>query len=94
VRGWVTEERGDGILVTFIGGNDNHAPQALYRVSISANGEVSVPPHELKDPVPTEIHVFWNLWTGIPLYIATPPNGTIWNLSKGKISLVKRGAAK
>jgi hypothetical protein len=44
--------------------------------------------------VPTEIHVFWNLWTGIPLDILTPPNGTIWNISKGQISLVKRGAAK
>jgi hypothetical protein len=46
------------------------------------------------DPVPTEIHVFWNLWTGIPLDILTPPNGTIWNISKGQISLVKRGVAK
>ena len=45
----------------------------------------------LLDPVPTEVHVFWNLWTGIPLYIATPPNGTIWKISKGAISLVKRG---
>jgi hypothetical protein len=204
VRGWITEERNDGILVTFISGNDDHAPQALYRVSISTNGDVSGPPQELKvpealtdsesgaaaarafalkspfqrcaddyntvvlpadsspspnwavyllpatkdvsriplggahrlefdstrqnlvsergftkaclvlgdpkgdskhrpvglftthllDPVPTEVHVFWNLWTGIPLYIATPPNGTIWKISKGQISLVKRGEAK
>jgi hypothetical protein len=42
----------------------------------------------------TEIHVFWNPWAGIPLDIATPPNGTIWSLSKGKISLVQRGKAK
>jgi hypothetical protein len=48
----------------------------------------------LMDSVPTEIHVFWNLWTGIPLDILTPPNGTIWNLSKGRISLVQRRVAK
>ena len=45
----------------------------------------------LMDPVPTEIHVFWNLWAGIPLYISTPPNGTVWGISKGHISLMKRG---
>jgi hypothetical protein len=204
VRGWITESQGEGILVTFISGDANEAPQALYRVSVSKGGEVTGPPQELKtpqaltefesgaaaarifaakysfqpcaeryntvvlpadssaspnwvvylipgtqdalriplggahrlaldataqhlvnergftrsclvlgdpkgnakqrpvmlatthfmDPVPTEIHVFWNLWTGIPLDILTPPNGTIWNISKGQISLVKRGVAK
>lgn len=204
IRGWITEARGDGILVTIISGDGNEVPQALYRVSVSKEGDVTGPPEELKvppaltefesraaaarlfaakysfqpcadryntvvlpadssatpnwvvylipgtldalriplggahrleldataehlvnersftrsclvlgdpksdpkkrpvglfvthlmDPVPTEIHVFWNLWAGIPLYISTPPNGTIWNLSKGHISLVKRGGAK
>jgi hypothetical protein len=45
------------------------------------------------DPVPTEIHVFWNLWTGIPLDILTTSNGAVWNISKGQISLVQRRAA-
>jgi hypothetical protein len=204
VRGWITEEKGDDIVVTFIGAEDHHLRQALYRVNVSKEGRVTGPPQELKvpedlnesasgaaaartfalkapfprctddyntvvlpgdasatpnwvvyilpatkdpnhiplggahryeldttgqhlisergftksclvlgdpkgdpkrrpaglvathllDPVPTEIHVFWNLWAGIPLYIATPPNGTICNISKGAISLVQRGKAK
>jgi hypothetical protein len=203
-RGWITESQGEGILVTFIGGDANEAPRALYRVGVSKAGEVTEPPQELKvpqaltefesgaaaarlfaakysfqpcaeryntvvlpsdssptpnwvvylipgtqdalriplggahrleldatgehlinergftrscvvlgdpkadpkhrpvmlvathllDPVPTEIHVFWNLWVGIPLDILTPPNGTVWNISKGHISLVRRGGAK
>jgi hypothetical protein len=48
----------------------------------------------LLDAVPTEIHVFWNLWAGIPLDIATPPNGAIWKIVKGEISLVERGKPK
>jgi hypothetical protein len=204
VRGWITESQGEGILVTFIGGDANEAPQALYRVSVSKEGEATGPPQELKvplaltefesraaaarlfaasysfqpctehyntvvlpadssaspnwvvylipgtqdalriplggahrleldakaehlinergftrsclvlgdpkgnakqrpvmlvashllDPVPTEIHVFWNLWVGIPLDILTTSNGTIWNISKGHIALVQRRGAK
>jgi hypothetical protein len=204
IRGWITEQQGEGILVTIISGDANEVPQALYRVIVSKEGEVTGPPQELKvpealtefesdaaearlfaakysfqpcvdryntvvlpadssatpnwvvylipgtqdalriplggahrleldataqhlinergftrsclvlgdpkgnakqrpvmlvashllDAVPTEIHVFWNLWSGIPLDIMTPPYGTIWNLSKGHISLVKRGTAK
>ena len=204
MHGWITESQGDGILVTFISGNENEAPQALYRVSVSKEGEVSGPPQELKvpealtefesraaaarlfaakysfqpcaeryntvvlpadssatpnwvvylipatqdalriplggahrleldataehlisergftrscvvlgdlkadpkhrpvglvathlmDPVPTEIHVFWNLWAGIPLDILTTSNGAVWNISKGHISLVQRRGAK
>jgi hypothetical protein len=204
VRGWITEEKGDDIVVTFIGAEDHQPRQALYRVKVSKEGQVTGPPQELKvpedltdsesgaaaartfalkssfprcaddyntvvlpadasatpnwvvyilpatkdanrmplggahryeldptgknsisergftkaclvlgdpkgdpkkrpvglftthllDAVPTEIHVFWNLWAGIPLYISTPPNGTIWSISKGKISLVQRGKAK
>ena len=30
----------------------------------------------LLDPVPTEIHVFWNVWTGIPLDIMHAP---VWH---------------
>ena len=204
MRGWITAEQGEGVLVTFISGDVNEAPQALYRVSVSRQGEVTGPPQELKvpqaltkfesgaaaarrfaskysfqpcaeryntvvlpadssaspnwvvyllpatqdalriplggayrleldasgqqliaergftrscvvlgdpkadakhrpvmlvtthlvDPVPTEIHVFWNLWTGIPLDILTTSNGTIWNISKGHIALVQRRGAK
>lgn len=204
IRGWITEEQGEGILVTIISGDANEAPQALYRVSVSKEGEVIGPPQELTtpqaltefesgaaaarifagkysfqpcaehyntvvlpsdlsaspnwvvylipgtqdalriplggahrleldataqhlinergftrsclvlgdpkadtkhrpvmlvathllDPVPTEIHVFWNVWTGIPLDILTPPYGTVWAISKGHISLVQRRGPK
>jgi hypothetical protein len=204
IRGWITEERSEGILVTIISGDANEAPQALYRISVSKEGIVTGPPQELKtpqaltefesgaaaarifagkyafqpcaehyntvvlpadssastnwvvylipgtqdalriplggahrleldataqhlidergftrscvvmgdpkadakhrpvmlvathllDPVPTEIHVYWNLWSGIPLDILTPPNGTVWAISKGHISLVQRRGPK
>jgi hypothetical protein len=38
--------------------------------------------------------VFWNLWSGIPLDILTTPNGAVWNISKGHISLVQRRGPK
>jgi hypothetical protein len=204
LRGWLTEEQGEGVLVTFFGAEADEALKAFYRVSVSKGGEVTGSPQELKvpealtqfessaapartfaaaysfqrcaeqyntvvlpadsaatpswvvyllpattdalriplggahrleldatgkslisergftrscvvlgdpkgdpkrrptmlvathlmDPVPTEIHVFWNLWTGIPLDILTTSNGKIWNLSNGHISLVKQGAGK
>ena len=49
-RGWITESQGEGILVTFISGDANEAPQALYRVSVSKEGEVMGPPQEFKTP--------------------------------------------
>lgn len=48
----------------------------------------------LLDPTPTEAHVFWSLWAKKDMYVATPPNGTIWSIEGGKIRLVRRGAAK
>jgi hypothetical protein len=51
-RGWITEARGEGILVTFISADANEAPQALYRVSVSKAGEVTGPPEEIKVPEP------------------------------------------
>ncbi len=36
VKGWITEERGDNIVVTFI----DEAPAALFRVTVSAAGDV------------------------------------------------------
>lgn len=44
----------------------------------------------LLDPVPTDIHVFWSIWAQKPLYVATPPYGTVWSINDGKIGLVKR----
>lgn len=48
----------------------------------------------LLDPIPTEAHVFWSLWAKKPIYVATPPNGTIWIVEGDKIGLVERKAAE
>ena len=42
----------------------------------------------LLDRTPTEIHVFWSLWKGKPLYVTTAENG-IWKIEDGRISLVE-----
>jgi len=48
----------------------------------------------LLDPIPTEAHVFWSIWAHKPLYVATPPNGTIWVVEGSKIRLVERKPAE
>lgn len=40
--------------------------------------------------VPTDVHVFWSIWAKKPLYIATPPHGTVWSIEGQKIRLVER----
>lgn len=44
----------------------------------------------LLDPTPTEIHVFWNLWSRKAMYIVTPPHGTSWGIAGGKVALMER----
>lgn len=44
----------------------------------------------LLDPVPTEIHVFWNLWARKHMIVLTPPHGTAWGVENGKLSLLER----
>lgn len=195
IAGWITEERGDQIVVTFIGPSEGEAPQALYRATVSAAGKVvgkaialenpetltefeanaaaaraaamsssfspcaktynpialpdatgpqgnwsvyllpgttdnmAVPiggsyrvevdggSHKvlstraftrtciqlqndpravalmithLLDPIPTEVHVFWSLYSGKNMYVSTPPNGTAWKIEGGKIALIER----
>lgn len=46
----------------------------------------------LLDSTPTEAHVFWSLWSGLPFYVLTPPHGTVWSIEGGKIKLVERRA--
>lgn len=48
----------------------------------------------LLDPIPTEAHVFWSIWAQKPLYVATPPNGTLWVVEGSKIKLVERKPAE
>jgi hypothetical protein len=40
--------------------------------------------------VPTDVHVFWSIWAKKPLYVATPPHGTVWSIDGQKIRLVER----
>lgn len=41
----------------------------------------------LLDPTPTEIHVFWSLWAGKPMFVGTSTG--VWTIEQGKISAVK-----
>lgn len=40
--------------------------------------------------VPTELHVLWSMWAEKPLYVATPPYGTIWSVDGANIRLIER----
>lgn len=48
----------------------------------------------LLDPIPTEVHVFWSLWVGKSMAVATPPHGSVWMIEDGRIKLIRRGEAK
>lgn len=43
----------------------------------------------LLDPEPTEVHVFWSLWAGKPMYVAITEPRTLWSIEEGKIRPVK-----
>jgi len=47
----------------------------------------------LLDPAPTEARVFWSLWAGKPMFVATPPDGTMWKIENGGIELAERKTA-
>jgi hypothetical protein len=47
----------------------------------------------LLDPIPTEAHVFWSLWAKKPIYVATPPHGSLWVVDGDKIKLAERKTA-
>lgn len=44
----------------------------------------------LLDPVPTEVHVFWSIWSKKPMYIVTIENGSMWSIEGAKVNLKKR----
>lgn len=48
----------------------------------------------LLDAVPTEVHVFWSLWAGKPIYVATPPNGAVWAVEGASVRNVSRGQGR
>lgn len=62
-------------------------------ITLSRGGStVALTVTHLLDSTPTEAHVFWSLWAGVPLYVMTPPNGTVWGIENGLIKLVERRA--
>lgn len=42
----------------------------------------------LLDKVPTEIHVFLSIWTGLPIYVGTADPQRVWEVTGGGIRLV------
>lgn len=52
LEGWVTEERGDQTVVTFVGRSKDGTTAAFYRVNIDATGSVVGEASILKDPEP------------------------------------------
>lgn len=51
---------------------------------------VSLMVTHLLDSVPTDVHVFWSIRAQKPIYVATPPHGTVWSVEGAKIRLVER----
>lgn len=47
----------------------------------------------LLDPVPTEIHVFLSIWTGMPVFVGTGEPRRIWNVTGARIELVEADRA-
>lgn len=45
----------------------------------------------LLDPIPTEIHVFWSLWAGKPMYVGTGPK--LWAIEQGHIRAADQAPA-
>lgn len=41
----------------------------------------------LLDDTPTEIHVYWSLWAGLPIYVSTSAGP--WSVDKGRIELMQ-----
>ncbi len=58
-----------------------------------ANGVANVVSH-LMDAIPTEVHVFWQRWSGKPMWVTIPSNGSSWSIAEGKIMPEKGEPAK
>lgn len=76
-----------------ISGSDVTSQRGFTRTCIALQTDpsaVGLMITHLLDPIPTEAHVFWSLWAKKPMYVATPPNGTVWAVEGDKIKLVER----
>lgn len=52
-----------------------------------AGGAAAMIITHLLDPVATEVHVFWSLWRGKPLYVTTEEG--LWKIEEGRIAAVR-----
>lgn len=57
-----------------------------------ARETVAVMITHLLDPVPTEVHVFWSLWSRTPMFVVTSEGN--WLIEEGKITLKERRAVE
>jgi len=48
----------------------------------------------LLDPQPTETHVFWQLWSGMPMYLLTTQNSLVWPIKEGHIETAEKAQKK
>ena len=46
----------------------------------------------LLDPMPTEVHVFWSLWAGKPMYVGT--SAGLWKIEDGRVTMTSRREEK
>nr|WP_298132909.1 hypothetical protein [uncultured Pseudoxanthomonas sp.] len=46
----------------------------------------------LLDPMPTEVHVFWSLWAGKPMYVGT--SAGLWKIEDGQVTMTSRREEK
>jgi hypothetical protein len=51
LEGWITEETGDGVQVSFVGSKGKAPASVLYRVTISAAGGIVNAPEAMQEPV-------------------------------------------
>ena len=46
----------------------------------------------LLDPRPTEVHVFWSLWAGKPMFVGTSTG--LWKIEDGRVTMSSRSEKK
>jgi len=64
--------------------------QSCIALDNGDEGDAFVVTH-LLDPIPTEIHVFWSLWAGKPMYVSAGPR--LWAIEEGHIRAAQQAPA-
>lgn len=69
------------------------AQRAFSRSCIALQADakaVAMMTTHLLDPLPTETHVFWSLWSRRPIYVSMPHEGTLWEVNSDQLTLISR----